>query len=98
MTMPCRITDEQVYNSWDEADEPEIQVTKGLEDVSLHDLMGDDHYVWVSRNKGYGYLMEIESQEQNEPFLREVGINECAMESLAMFCRRFLGFYDKVSG
>lgn len=97
MTMPCRITDEQVYNPWEE-DAVEEPVMKGLEDVTLSDLMGEDHYVWVSRNKGYGYLMEIENHESNEPYLREVGINECAMESLAMFCRRFLGFYDKVSG
>lgn len=97
MKMPCRITDEQVYNPWDEEAEHVIEM-KGLNDVTLSDLMGEDSYVWVSRNKGYGYVMELESDDCIEPYLREVGINPCAMESLASFCRRFLSFYDKVSG
>jgi len=94
MTMPCRITDERVFNPWDnECDEP---LLKGLEEVTLYDLMADENCVWVGKNQDYGYLMELENSESVNPYLREVGINPCAMESLATFCRRFLGFYDKI--
>ena len=93
MNMPCRITDEKVYNPWEDVDAPTM---KGLNEVTLYDLMADETYVWVARNVGYGYLMEIESSESTEPFLREVGLNPNAMESLASFCRRYLSFYDKL--
>ena len=94
MTMICRITDENVFNPWDEEDNA-VEM-KGLEDVTLYDLMADDNCVWVGKNRDYGYLMEIENSESVNPYLREVGINPCAMESLATFCRRFLCFYDKI--
>ena len=95
MTMPCRITDENVYNPWEAADQ-DTPTRKGLDEVTLYDLMSDDNYVWVGRNMGHGYLMELENNESTEPYLREVGLNPCAMESLASFCRRYLSFYDKL--
>jgi hypothetical protein len=96
MNMPCRITDENVYNPWEEVDPDSKPLMKGLDEVTLYDLMADDNYVWVGRNKGYGYLLELENHESTEPYLREVGLNPCAMESLASFCRRYLSFYDKI--
>lgn len=96
MTMPCRITDEQVYNPWDEIGLDDEPIRKGFEDVTLYDLMADDNFVWVGKNGKTGFLMEIENNESAEPYLREVGINPCAMESLAAFCRRYLSFYEKI--
>jgi hypothetical protein len=92
MTMPCRITDEKVYN----AQSDEFVPRKGLQDISLHDLMAEDNYVWVARNVGYGYLLELENNQSTEPYLREVGLNPNAMECLATFCRRYLSFYEKI--
>lgn len=93
MTMPCRITDEHVYNPWDEIDDAPVE-RKGLEDVTLYDLMAEENCVWVGKNEKTGFLMELENHESIYPYLREVGINPCAMESLAAFCRRFLSFYE----
>ena len=95
MKMPCRMTDEQVYNP-SEAFEDDTTPLKSLGDVTIDDLMSNDTYVWVGKNKQYGYLLELENDVSTEPFLREIGLHPFAMESLAMFCRRFLGFYDKL--
>lgn len=93
MTMPCRITDERVYNPW----EGDCGIKKGLEDITLYDLMADENQVWLGKNDEYGYLMEIENDESTEPYLREVGITPHAVESLASFCRRFLNLYDRIN-
>jgi hypothetical protein len=96
MKMPCRITEEHIYNPWEGLDDDNKSNIRGLGDVTVDDLMARDTYVWVSKNKDYGYLLELENDNSTEPFLREVGIHPCAMESLANFCRRYLNFYDKI--
>ncbi len=98
MKQQCRINDEQLYNPWEDTNQDIKPDLKALGDVTLDDLMSTNTYVWVGKNKAYGYLLELENETSTDPFLQEWGINPCAMESLAMFCRRFLGFYDKICG
>lgn len=91
MTMQCRISDEKVYNTWEgEYFSPQ----RTLEDLSIAELMGDDHSVWLAKNKEFGYILEIENDEGQA--IIEKCIHPFAAESLADFCRRYLSFYDKI--
>ena len=89
MKMPCRITDEHVYNPWEGE---EYSPKRTLEDLSIAELMGDDHSVWLSKNKQFGFILEIENDEGQT--IIEKCIHPYAAESLASFCRRYLGFYE----
>ena len=89
MPMPCRITDENIYNPWEgELDPPE----RTIHDLTVAELMGDDHSVWLGKNKEFGYILEIEDDEGKT--ISEKGIHPYAAESLAGFCRRYLTMYD----
>lgn len=90
MTMPCRITDEKVYNPWESEDNSLPERT--LEDLSIAELMGNDHSVWLSKNKQFGFILEIENDEGQT--IIEKCIHPYAAESLASFCRRYLNFYE----
>jgi hypothetical protein len=92
MTMPCRITDEQVYNPWEGEDNSPSERT--FEDLTVAELMGEDHSVWLGKNKEFGYVLEIENDEGQA--IIEKCIHPYAAESLAYFCRRFLSFYEKL--
>ena len=89
MKMPCRITDEHVYNPWEGE---EYSPKRTLEDLSIAELMGDDHSVWLSKNKQFGFILEIENDEGQT--IIEKCIHPYAAESLASFCRRYLNFYE----
>ena len=64
-------------------------------EITLYDLMAEDLDVWVSKNKKFGFDLEIED-EKGQVIVDEKGIHPFAMESYADMCRRFLHFYDKV--
>jgi hypothetical protein len=91
MTMPCRITDENVYNPWEGEESPS---SRTLHDLSVAELMGDDHSAWLAKNKQFGFILEIENEEGQT--IIEKCIHPNAAESLAYFCRRYLGFYEKI--
>lgn len=67
---------------------------KTINEITLYDLMSEDFNIWVSKNKSFGFDVEIESNKGNV-VLEEKGIHPCAMESYAELCRAFLKFYDK---
>lgn len=90
--MPCRITDEQVYNPWEGEDFSPKERT--FNDLSIAELMGDDHSVWLAKNKEFGFILEIENDEGQT--IIEKCIHPYAAESLASFCRRYLSFYEKI--
>lgn len=90
--MLCRITDEQLDNPWDADDITASNRT--FNDLTLADLMGDDHCVWLGKNKEFGYILEIENDEGQQ--IIEKCIHPAAAESLADFCRRYLNFYDRI--
>lgn len=93
MNMPCRITDFKAYNPWEGESTPPSE-TRTINDLTLAELMGDDHSVWLGKNKEFGFIMEIESEEGQT--ITEKYINPSAAESLAGFCRRYLDFYEKL--
>ncbi len=66
---------------------------KSINEVTLYELGGEDHDVWLSVNKQFGFNLEIEN-EAGETFVEE-GLHPYAAESLAHFCRSYLRFYDK---
>jgi hypothetical protein len=68
-------------------------MSKNIENISLYDLMAEDLTVWISRNKTFGYNLEIEGDDPTER-VEIKGVHSCAMESFSDFCRRFLHFYD----
>lgn len=92
MTMPCRITDENIYNPWE--GDTEVPSNRTMEDLTISELMGDDHAVWLGKNKEFGYILEVETDEGE--IISEKCIHPYAAESLASFCRRYLSFYDKL--
>lgn len=92
MTMPCRITDEWAYNpaEMDANNEPE----RTIHDISIAELMGENHAVWLGKNKEFGFVLEIESDDGKTVI--EKCIHPYAAESLAGFCRRYLNSYEKI--
>lgn len=68
---------------------------KTLCDITLYDLMAEDLDVWVTKNKKFGFDLQIDNEE-GKTIVDEVGIHPFAMESYADMCRRFLHFYEKV--
>lgn len=92
MPMPCRITDENYYNPWEGA--PDNAPRRTIHDLTIAELMGDDHSVWLGKNKEFGYILEIEDEEGKT--ISEKGIHPYAAESLAYFCRRYLNSYEKI--
>ena len=68
---------------------------KTLNEITLYDLMSEDLDIWVSKNKDFGYILQIDN-EDGESIIDEKGIHPFAMESYASVCRRFLRFYDIV--
>lgn len=88
----CRITDENVYNPWDEengAPEERSPLT-----LMLGELMAEDFYPYITKNKNWGFDLSVEGDNVE---MEARKIDPKAAESLALFCRRFLNFYDKAA-
>ena len=92
MTMPCHITDYRGPNPWD--DEQSSPLLRELNELSLADLMGEDHWIWLAKNNKFGYVLEIENEEGE--VIKENCIHPRAARSLADFCKRYLSFYNKL--
>lgn len=67
---------------------------KSLENISLYDISGDDYGIWISKNKEFGFNIEIENKDC-EVFI-EQAIHPMAAEGLADFCTRYLNAYNRV--
>lgn len=74
----------------------DIQLIKSSHGISLGDLIGEDHDIWIQKNKTFGFDIEIDN-ENTETILREEGLHPYAIESLALFCKRFLNSYARFS-
>ena len=68
---------------------------KTMNDVTLYDLMAEDLDVWITKNKTFGFDLQIDN-ENGETIVDEEGVHPFAIESYADMCRRFLHFYDKI--
>jgi hypothetical protein len=69
---------------------------KTITNITLYDLMAEDMDVWITRNKDFGYNLQIDD-ENGDTLIDDSFIHPCAAESLADFCRRYLNSYDKQS-
>lgn len=67
-----------------------------MNNINLYDLMAEDFTVYMRKNSKFGYDLEIENEE-NEMVVEEEGINPCAIDSFADFCRQFLASYDRIN-
>lgn len=66
---------------------------KHTDEITLEDLMAEDIDVWVTKSKGFGFDLQMESEDGSIDIKQE-GVHPYAMESFADLCRRFLHFYD----
>lgn len=72
----------------------DTQMTKSMCDISLYDLMGEDHDIWIQKNSKFGFNLEIDN-EDSQTIIKEEMINPHAIESFALFCKRFLSSYER---
>jgi len=61
--------------------------------LSVYDLGGTEHSVSLTRNKKFGFHLEIANEEEQISY-QETELHPYALESMASFCRRFLNCYD----
>jgi len=92
--MKCRINDEQVYNPWDSEADEATQSRCPLS-ITIDELMGDDFYPYVTKNKNWGFDFSVEGEGDDK--MTATKIHPDAMESMASFCRQFLNFYDNAT-
>ncbi len=69
---------------------------KSMGELTLYDLMAEDLDVWVSKDKGFGFRVEIDDEDGCE-LMREEGVHPFAAESFAIFCRQYLRAYESAS-
>jgi hypothetical protein len=63
--------------------------------LSVYDLGSIDHCVSLSRNKKFGFTLEV-TNEEDQLIYTENELHPYALESMASFCRRFLHCYENV--
>ncbi len=66
---------------------------KSAETMSLYEIMAVDQYVFLTRNEKFGFDLKIENSEEHIVYSDE-GVHPYAIDSLAVFCRRFLHRYE----
>lgn len=64
-----------------------------INDLTVYELAGDDFDVWMTKNKRFGFDLEL---EQDGKVFEEKGLHPVAAEGLADFCRRYLHAYERV--
>lgn len=70
-------------------------MSKTIHEITLYDLAGSDHEVWLSENSKTGLNLEIENE--NGEVFEEEGFHKCAAEGLADFCKRYLRTYERLN-
>lgn len=78
-------------------EDEEIELLCSVHSISLGDIMGEDHDVWIQKNSNFGFNIEIDD-ENSIPILKEKGVHPYAMDSLALFCKKFLNRYQRYQG
>lgn len=68
----------------------------GIEQISLYDLMAEDFCLHLSQSN-QGYNLHLEGYDPDSPEVEEENIHPCAIDSLADFCTKFLGYYNKLN-
>lgn len=94
--------DYQGFDSFDDYDEDchmphdddTLPSLNDLSELSLYDIMGEDHYIYLNKNHNGTYALEI-SNEDAKPVVCDYNIHPFAVEGLALFCKRFLNIYSR---
>ena len=68
---------------------------KTINDISLYELMAEEHSVLINKDKEKGLIFWLENEEGVE--YCEEGLHPCAAEGLAAFCRKYLKTYEKIN-
>jgi hypothetical protein len=84
-----------ILDSYMDEDYQDDNMAKSLCDLSIYELGSIDHYVILRRNKKFGFDLEIENEEDQTSY-EEKGLHPYALDSIALFCRRFLTSYDNI--
>lgn len=70
-------------------------MTRTICELSVYDLGGEDSEVWLSKNKQFGFDLEVTLEDG--VVYEELGLHPYAAESLADFCRQYLRSYERVT-
>lgn len=73
----------------------DVTMVKSLCEISVHDLGGVNHYVYLTKNKKFGFDLEIINEEDQVTY-KDKEFHPYALDSIATFCRSFLRNYDHV--
>ncbi len=68
---------------------------KSIEEVTIGELMGEDHDVYLRKDKKHGFIFELD--DENGELVTEENIHPFAAEGMAAFCRRYLHAYERVT-
>ncbi len=68
---------------------------KTIHEITLYDLAGCEHEVWLSDNSITGLTLDI-TNEDGQRF-EEKGFHKCAAEGLADFCKSYLRTYERLN-
>ena len=67
---------------------------KSLTEITLYDLMAEDLDIWITKNKEFGFDLDIDD-DQNGALVTVDGLHPDAATSFAEFCRSYLASYDR---
>lgn len=70
---------------------------KTIHDLTLYDIMAEDTNVWLKKRDSQGFDLYIDVDDLTRVDIIEEKISECAIDSLADFCRRFIHTYDNAN-
>jgi hypothetical protein len=66
---------------------------KTISNITLYELMSEPVSVWVNKNKGFGFDIQIDD-EYGKSLVEETKIHPFAADSFADFCRAYLNSYE----
>lgn len=94
MQITCDYDDNDQYYEDEYMEEMEDKELKSLEEISIYDLMGSEYDIWITKNKNFGFDIEIDNDEY-ETILHEKELHPFAVESLVTFCKKVLLSYAR---
>jgi hypothetical protein len=94
MNMPCRITDEVLFESY--LDEEQPIIPKSLSEITVLDLLGEDYNLWITKNKKGGFDVQMELDWDDNESVLERNIHPYAMDNFAKFCKNFVRQYERL--
>jgi hypothetical protein len=69
---------------------------KTINNITLYDLMSEDLDIWISKDKVFGFNIEIDD-ENGDPLMEEENVHSYAADAFADFCKRYLHSYEKAT-